>query len=201
MGVRRGVRILGIDPGSVVVGFACLEVDAGATVARAEAAAAPGGCGTPLALAAGNVVHRTSSSSARVAAAGVLRLGSSRVPIEDRLVALQRQLVALLERVGPDELALELAFYGKSAGAALRIGEARGVVLATARERGLPVHQFSPARVKRAVTGSGAASKDVVADLVCRQLALRDLPSSRDVTDALAVAFCRTEERRDPRLL
>jgi crossover junction endodeoxyribonuclease RuvC len=201
MAGARGVRILGIDPGTLAVGFGCLEViergparGAGAAGHVAEAARPQ-----PLALSASNVV-RAQPGGARIAVleAGVLRLGGRNTPLEDRLWSLRRQFAELVERAQAEELALEEAFYGKSVGAALRIGEARGVVLAGAREGGLEVHQFAPARIKRAVAGHGAASKEAVARMVCRQLALSTVPKPRDVTDALAVAFCRAEERRAP---
>ncbi|MEM7202352.1 MAG: crossover junction endodeoxyribonuclease RuvC [Planctomycetota bacterium] len=194
MGGGDAVRILGIDPGSVVVGFGCLEI-------REVAAAGGGGGAVPLAHAASNTVHRAAGAGAvRVVEAGATRLGTTRTPVADRLLNLQRAIAALIERVAAHELALEEAFYGKSVASALRIGEARGVILAGARDKGLEVHQFSPARIKRAVTGSGAASKDAVAELVARQLALATMPQPRDATDALAAAYCRAQERRVPRL-
>jgi len=191
MGGGRGVRILGIDPGSMVVGFGCLEL-------AVRPSAAVGGR-TPLALAAANVVRDAAHGCrARYVDAGVLRLGGRKVPVEDRLHRLQVELTALLERLKADELALEEAFYGTNVGTALRIGESRGVILAAARGHGLGVYQFAPARIKRAVTGNGVASKEMVADMVCRQLAMRRAPSPRDATDALAAAICRAEQRVDP---
>jgi crossover junction endodeoxyribonuclease RuvC len=104
-------------------------------------------------------------------------------------------------------LALEEAFCGKSVQSALRIGEARGVVLAEASRAGLGIHEYAPARIKRCVTGRGDATKDVVADMVLRQLgpatssmtpSLGSLP--RDASDALAAALTRVEERRSPLL-
>jgi crossover junction endodeoxyribonuclease RuvC len=105
-------------------------------------------------------------------------------------------MAELFSHLQPDELAVEQAFYGKSVPSAMRIGEARGVILAEARRHGVPVHQFAPARVKRVVTGNGAASKAAVAAMTCRLLGLAAVPAERDATDALAVALCRAEERR-----
>lgn len=85
--------------------------------------------------------------------------------------------------------------------AALRIGEARGVLLAEAARFGVEVHQFAPARVKRCVTGRGAASKGSVAAMVGQLVRLgRGLAESlpADATDAVAVALTRVEQRAFP---
>jgi crossover junction endodeoxyribonuclease RuvC len=118
------------------------------------------------------------------------------VAIEHRLSALARSLGEILDRLEPQELALEEAFFGKSVQSALRIGEARGVVLAEASRRQVAVHQFAPARIKRCLTGHGAASKEAVAQMTARLLALDRPPQPMDATDALAVALCRVEARR-----
>ena len=136
--------------------------------------------------------------------AGVLRLGGRDDVIGARLHALAVQFRALARDLQPTEVALEEAFHGKSVQAALRIGEARGVVLAEATGLGLDVHQFAPARVKRCVTGNGAADKSTVAAMVRQfvrpaEAALADgLPA--DATDAIAVAWTRYEVRRSPLL-
>jgi crossover junction endodeoxyribonuclease RuvC len=182
------MRILGIDPGSVVVGWGCLEA--------VEHGADPAARGRPIAQRARNVVAARRGLAVRFAAGGVLRLGRRGAPLADRLLVLARGLAELFERLAPEELAVEQAFYGKSVSSAMRIGEARGVILAEARRCGLPVHQFAPARVKRVVTGHGSASKQAVAAMTCQLLGLAPVPTERDTTDALAVALCRAEERR-----
>jgi crossover junction endodeoxyribonuclease RuvC len=188
------VRILGVDPGTVVVGYGCLEM---------EVDPPPGDRSRmPLALRADNTMSSPGLSAVRVLDAGAIRLGSDRAPLERRLLALSELLAKLLSELCPGELALEEAFFGKSVQSALRIGEARGVVLAESARRGLPVHQFAPARIKRCITGQGNAQKETVAAMVCQLLAgtreLGDLPA--DATDALAVALCRAEQRRSPLL-
>lgn len=191
------VRILGIDPGTQVVGFGCIEL-------VVDGVRATGG-EVPLALRGSNVLraeHRT--GGVQLLGAGVLRLGGRDVPLPDRLLALVRQYRGLLARFSPTELAIEQAFHGKSAQAALRIGEARGVVLAETASSGVAVHQYAPARVKRCVTGRGAASKEAVAAMMRHfvqrgpDLCFGELPT--DATDAVAVAWTRLEERRSPLL-
>ena len=195
MGGVSGLRILGIDPGTMAVGYGCLEIaERAGTASVASASAAQ-----PLALTASNVVHaRQGPGRVRVVDSGVLILGKRSTPLPERLGALRRQFTELLDRFGAQELSLEEAFFGKSVASALRIGEARGVIIAAAHERGLAVHQFAPARIKRSVAGHGAASKAAVARLVCRQLGLAEVPEPADVTDALAAALCRVEDRRLP---
>lgn len=182
------VRILGVDPGTVVVGFGCLEVREG------EAR------GTLSPLLAHRVVNAVRGPSAgqkvTLVEHGVLRLGGRNVPVERRLYNLAEVLGELLDRLEPAELALEEAFYGKSVQSALRIGEARGVVLAEASRRRVDVHQFAPARVKRCVAGHGTASKDAVARMAGELLSLARPPGPPDASDALAVALCRVEDRR-----
>lgn len=185
------MRILGIDPGTVTVGYGCLQV------ADAAADSVPGASGVrPMAHRAGNVVRAVAGAGgARVLESGALRLGRSTVPIEERLGRLARALAELLARLQPDQLALECAFAGKSVQAALRIGEARGVVLAEANRAGVCVQQLTPARVKRCLTGHGAAGKAAVARMTQQLLALAEIPRPHDVADAIAVAYACAEQR------
>ncbi|MEO6598177.1 MAG: crossover junction endodeoxyribonuclease RuvC [Planctomycetota bacterium] len=192
------VRILGIDPGTQVVGFGCLEVVLdGPRRSHGE---------VPIAMRAGNAVRLDGSGGGdvRLLASGVLRLGGRNADLADRLRSLADQFRELVALWQPCEVALEEAFYGKSVQAALRIGEARGVVLAESARAGLAVHQFAPARVKRCVTGRGAASKEAVASMVGQLVRLHGSPlaadTPADATDALAVALTRLEQRRSPLL-
>ena len=127
---------------------------------------------------------RCSDGRAMHVASGAWSLGGSRVEVADRLVRLREEVAALL-------LAIESAFFGKNARSALRLGEARGVVLLTAREQGMTVLELAPALVKRRVTGAGAASKEQVARLVAAQLDLDEAEfDCADQSDAIAVALC-----------
>lgn len=179
------VRILGIDPGSVVAGFGCVEYRARRAAESTSA--------RPLAHRAANVASAGGGELSLVEA-GVLELGRRR-PIPERLWTLARELAELLDRLEPQEVALEEAFYGRSIQSALRLGEVRGVVLAEAARRGIDVHQFAPARVKRRVAGHGAANKAAVARMVESAVGAGSALAP-DASDALAVALCRAEERR-----
>lgn len=143
-----------------------------------------------------------SSGGVRLVTAGVMRLGKRGVDLTERLLALSVQFADLVRELSPSEVAIEEAFFGKSVQAALRIGEARGVVLAESARSGLDVFQYTPARVKRCVAGHGAARKQSVASMLAQNLpelsvaVAQDLPA--DATDALAVAWTRLEELRSP---
>ena len=197
------VRILGIDPGTHVVGYGCLEVGAGDSVASgADASSALGE--VPLAMRGSNVVRagEAAAGGVRLVDVGVLRLGGRSVDLTARLLALSERFAVLVRDLAPTEVALEEAFYGKSVQAALRIGEARGVLMAEAARSGLAVHQYPPARIKRCVAGHGSARKQSVASMLRQmlpgsaQLLSADLPE--DATDAVAVAWTRLEEQRSP---
>ena len=131
------------------------------------------------------------------------RVGNRLVPVGFEVVAPGRMKGDLLARLhvihdgirkairehGPDVVALEEAFYGKSVQSALRIGEGRGVALLAAAMEGKPVEQYPPATVKKAVTGNGNAGKEQVGRMVGVILGLtEEVPE--DAADALAVAVC-----------
>jgi len=106
-----------------------------------------------------------------------------------RLLIIFRSLLLLIREHRPDVLALENVFYHKDIRATIKIGEARACAMLAAAEQGVPVVEYLPTRVKQAVTGNGRASKEQVAQMVCRLLAMKD-PAALDATDALAVALC-----------
>ncbi len=129
-----------------------------------------------------------SPSGPRLLAAGVVR-AAARAPIAQRLARIQAQIEALLERFLPTTVAVESAFAAQNVRSALRIGEGRGVILASAAQRGLGVSEYPPAVVKKAVVGNGVASKEQVARMVEATLGQAPLGLALDATDALAVAL------------
>jgi phosphoribosylaminoimidazole-succinocarboxamide synthase len=116
-----------------------------------------------------------------------LKLGD---PLSLRLKAIHQALGEVIVRHRPQVVVVEEAFYGKNFQSAIRIGEARGVAILVGAMAGLPVVQYSPAMVKKAVTGNGAADKRQVQRMVARLLGLEELPEPLDASDALAIAFC-----------
>lgn len=152
-------RVLGIDPGTQLVGWAVAERESGGQLQRIDS--------------------------------GVWKLGRAPLEMGVRLHRLHRALMEVLEIHRPQRLALEAAFFGKNAHSALKLGEARGVVLLAAASLEIPVLELPPATVKARVAGAGAATKEQVDELVRMHYALPELEiASADETDALAVAAC-----------
>jgi crossover junction endodeoxyribonuclease RuvC len=110
----------------------------------------------------------------------------------ERLRAIHEELLSLLERARPDCAVVETIFHARNVRSAIRLGHARGVVLLAASEAGVPVVEYSPAEIKRAVVGYGRAEKPQVQQMVKLLLGLDRLPSPHDVADALAAALCHT---------
>jgi crossover junction endodeoxyribonuclease RuvC len=107
-----------------------------------------------------------------------------------RLHLLTVEFRELVLRLGPSAAAVEMAFHGVNARAALQLAHARGVLLAVLAGAGIPVAEYTPAAVKKAVTGNGRAEKHQVQWMVAR-LVRSDTPTAGlDRADALAVALC-----------
>lgn len=119
---------------------------------------------------------------------GVVRTRATE-SLPDRLMTLADALDDLLERHRPDALALENVFLGRNARTAMVLGHARGVVMLSAARRGVIVAEISPREVKRAVTGTGAATKPQVAAMVARLLRLASAPEPSDAADGVAIAL------------
>ena len=96
----------------------------------------------------------------------------------------------------PDAVAIEELYFGANVRTAFAVGQARGVVLLAAGQRGVPSRSYTPQQVKAAVCGHGRADKDQVARMVVRLLGLRESPLADHAADALAVAIC--ELNRSP---
>src|SRR5690606_5963394 len=149
-----GVRILGIDPGSVRTGYGCVDAD-------------------------GNRCHMVCS--------GVVSM-SARLSFPERLLAIHASLSQTLDEVRPDCVAVESLFHAVNARSAFALAHARGVIVLAATQAGLPIVEYAPAEVKRAVAGYGRAEKRQVQHMVRLLLGLADPPTPYDVSDALAIA-------------
>lgn len=158
------LRVLGIDPGTHIVGFGVVEVD---------------------------------GPRFRAVAHGALRAPKG-ASIAIRLASLAGDLREVVAKYAPVEAALEEAFHGRDARAALAIGEARGAFTVVVADAGLPLRNYANNVVKKAVTGAGRASKEQVQAAVRRILGLAELPTPFDAADALAVAVCHLQRRSAP---
>ncbi len=116
-----------------------------------------------------------------------IRIAQTR-PLSEALALLDAEIARLLEIYQPTEAALEGVFYAKNARTAMILCHARGVVVANCAKRNIPICEYSPAEVKRAVTGVGSAEKLQVQAMVARILALTP-PLQNDAADALAIAL------------
>lgn len=116
-----------------------------------------------------------------------VRIPQSR-PMSQALHLLDTEVVRVLNEFHPTEAALETVFYAKNARTAMILCHARGVVVMNCAKRGIPVYEYAPSEIKRAVTGSGAAEKTQVQAMVARILSLPP-PIQNDAADALAMAL------------
>ncbi|MCD8237680.1 MAG: crossover junction endodeoxyribonuclease RuvC [Prevotellaceae bacterium] len=150
--------ILGIDPGTNVMGYGLLRV-------------------------VGN--------KAEMIAMGVIELHK----YADHYLRLGRifeRVTNIIDAYHPDELAIEAPFFGKNVQSMLKLGRAQGVAIAAAIERDLPITEYEPRKIKVAITGNGAASKEQVAGMLKRMLKIPEdqMNEQMDATDALGAAYC-----------
>ena len=150
------MKVLGIDPGSIVVGYGVVETGA--------------------------------DHFARLVECGVLRTDTG-TSLPRRLRTIHDGLSELISRHRPDCMAVEDIFYGKNPRSSAVLGHARGVILLSAARVDLPIAEYSPAAVKKAVVGRGAALKPQVAYMVAQLLRLADPPTPADAADGVAVAL------------
>jgi crossover junction endodeoxyribonuclease RuvC len=145
---------LGIDPGSLVMGYGLIESD---------------------------------GVRSRHLESGALRLGTGDMPA--RLKLLFEGVTSLVRREAPEQAAVECVFMNKNADSALKLGQARGVVIAALAVAGVPVFEYAPRAIKQAVVGTGGAAKEQVQHMVGVLLGLKGALQA-DAADALAVALC-----------
>lgn len=152
-------RILGIDPGTNVLGYAVVDVEDQAMV-----------------IVDMDVVKMSHFSNQ-----------------QEKLLHIFQSVAALILKYRPKEMAVEAPFYGKNVQSMLKLGRAQGVAIAAALTREVRVEEYSPKKIKQAITGSGNASKEQVAAMLTH-LVRGDVRSSYfDATDALATAVCHAQ--------
>ena len=124
--------------------------------------------------------------------------GTVRPPSEgtlaERLAALHHGLRRMIEELQPDEAAVEETFVNRNPASALKLGQARGVVLLAPAEAGLPVAEYAPNLVKKTVVGTGHAEKEQIRAMV-KVLMPRATFNTDDAADALAIAICHAQHR------
>jgi crossover junction endodeoxyribonuclease RuvC len=148
--------ILGIDPGTTIMGFGLLAVK-------------------------GNSMS-------------CLQMDELKLNTKDhhylRLQKIFNHTIGLIDEFHPDEIAIEAPFFGKNVQSMLKLGRAQGVAMAAGLSREIPITEYSPRKIKMAITGNGNASKEQVAKMLKSLLKLKSLPKNLDATDGLAAAVC-----------
>lgn len=160
------MRVLGLDPGSVVFGYGLVE----------------------------------DAAQLKLVDCGVIK-ASPRAPVEQRLALLFEGICKVIETHAPDEIAIEEPFVGVNVRSAFMVGRAQALGMLAAGRAGLSITCYSPAAVKRQVSGYGLGDKEQVRSMVALELNTKDLPRESDATDALAVALCHLHHLRANRLL
>ncbi|MBD5282685.1 MAG: crossover junction endodeoxyribonuclease RuvC [Bacteroides sp.] len=161
--------IIGIDPGTNLMGYGILGVSRG---------------------------------KPHMIALGVIKLNR----FESHYLRLRRiyeRVLGLVEQYLPDEMAIEAPFFGKNVQSMLKLGRAQGVAMAAALARDVPIAEYEPRKIKQAISGNGAASKEQVREMLRRIL---NIPAETlegqelDATDGLAAALCHFYESQRPEL-
>lgn len=114
---------------------------------------------------------------------------TGQVALAERLALIFSGVTQVIEQFQPDQLAVEKIFVARNANSSLKLGQARGAALVAAVQQGLPVEEYEAKKVKQAVVGTGAATKEQVQQMVTRLLSLSACPPP-DAADALACAIC-----------
>ena len=165
------MRVLGIDPGTLNLGYGVVDED-----------------------------EDGDGGGMTMVACGVLSL-SAKIPVERRLSSLYKSLGEIVTRYRPDEVAIEEPFVAGNARSALAIGRAQAIAILAAANKNLPIFRYLPTQVKQQVTDYGNSSKEQVQEMVRLQLGLAQQPQPSDAADALAVAICHFHQRHIERLL
>jgi crossover junction endodeoxyribonuclease RuvC len=107
-----------------------------------------------------------------------------------KLKLIFERTIELIDTHNPDEIAIEAPFFGKNVQSMLKLGRAQGVAMAAGLSREITITEYSPKKIKMAITGNGNASKEQVAKMLQSILELKELPKNLDATDGLAAAVC-----------
>lgn len=135
------------------------------------------------------VVARRDRGVATLVECGVIRTSAGQ-PLVQRIREIYDATAELIRRHQPCAVSVEEVFHGKNAQSALKLGHARGAILLAAAHHDVPVAEYAARQIKKAVVGTGNATKDQVGYMVKRQLRLREAPTPADAADGVAAALC-----------
>ena len=139
-------------------------------------------------------VIEVQGNTLRFVSSGTVR-SDDKASLSARLCQLHDGLVAVLRAAGPDEAAVEQTFVNKDASATLKLGQARGIAMLVPALAGLPVAEYAPTAVKKAVIGVGHGEKKQI-HMMVRVLMPRAVFEGDDAADALAIAICHAHHRQ-----
>lgn len=117
--------------------------------------------------------------------------------LSKRLLDIDIKVAEVIQSYKPDEAAVEELYFFRNVTTAIAVGEARGVILLSIEKAGIPVFEYTPFQIKQAVTGYGRAEKGQIQRTLKIILNLSKTPTPDDAADALAVAFCHGNFRRN----
>jgi crossover junction endodeoxyribonuclease RuvC len=137
----------------------------------------------------GYAIVRSNGSNLELLVMGVIELKKYKSHYE-KLNKIYERVDSIIKEYKPEELAIEAPFFGKNVQSMLKLGRAQGVAMAAALSNGLPISEYAPKKIKTAITGSGAASKEQVANALKLELHIKNMPEYMDATDALGAAVC-----------
>jgi len=143
----------------------------------------------PGSNALGYAILEQKGNAYKLIIAGVHKTPSSATHPE-KLRSIFDAITELIKKYNPKECAIESPFFGKNVQSMLKLGRAQGVAMAAAIAQELPVDEYAPKKIKLSVTGSGNASKEQVAEMLCRLIGFDNKGMGLDATDALGVAVC-----------
>lgn len=135
------------------------------------------------------VVVRGDGDAVSLLECGVIRTSPGEA-LPTRIREIFEGVTEIIGRFGPSALSIENVFQGKNVKSALTLGHARGAILLAAELRDVPIAEYSPREIKKAVVGSGNATKDQVGFMVKERLRLEDAPRPADAADGVAAALC-----------
>ncbi|ADQ15077.1 crossover junction endodeoxyribonuclease RuvC [Halanaerobium hydrogeniformans] len=120
---------------------------------------------------------------------GVIKTSADKTNIK-RLEIIHRNIQELIKEFKPEQMAVEELFFNKNVKTAIKVGQARGVILLAGAQAGIKVAEYTPLQIKQAVVGYGRADKRQVQEMVKSLLNLVELPKPDDAADALAISIC-----------
>lgn len=139
------------------------------------------------------VIRQTSFKISAIAYGTILT--QPEMAMEHRLEVIYNDLGKIIRQYRPDEVAVEKLYFGRNTTTAITVGQARGVLLLRLAQENLPLGEYTPMQIKKALVGHGGAEKKQVQYMVQRFLKLDEMPKPDDAADALAIAICHAHSR------